>query len=214
MRIVIGDDAALMREALTRLLEDLGHSVVATARTGEELCAMCSAHRPDAVIADIRMPPTFVDEGIVAAHRIRSERPGTAVLILSNHLHLRYASTLLGDMPSGLGYLLKERVAASGALADALERLREGECVVDPTIVGRLIGRSDNSKPLADLTERERAVLALMAEGRSNKGIADELHLNERTVEGHVSNILTKLRIDDDDGNNRRVVAVLRWLRK
>ena len=213
MRIVIGDDAALMREALARLLEDLGHDVVAAARTGDELVEMCSAHRPDAVIADIRMPPTFVDEGIVAAQRIRTERPGTAVLILSNHLHLRYATELLGDMPEGVGYLLKERVAAAGALTDALERLCQGECVVDPSIVGRVMSRRSGEPTIGALTERERAVLQLMAEGRSNRGIADELHVNERTVEGHVGNIFMKLQIDDVDSDNRRVVAVLRWLR-
>ena len=213
MRIVIGDDAALMREALSKLLEDLGHAVVATARTGDELVAACAAHRPDAVIADIRMPPSFVDEGIVAAQRIRADRPGTAVLILSNHLHLRYATELLGDMPEGVGYLLKERVAAAGALTDALERLCQGECVVDPSIVSRVMGRRAGGPTVSSLSERESAVLQLMAEGRSNRGIAAELHVNERTVEGHVGNIFMKLQIDDVERDNRRVVAVLRWLR-
>ena len=212
MRIVIGDDAALMREALTRLLGDLGYTVVATAGDADDLCRQVAAHHPDAVIADIRMPPTFTDEGIVAAKRIRDASPGTPVLILSNHVRLRYASELLGDMPEGLGYLLKERVATAGALADALERLRRGECVVDPTIVARIVGRRSTDDPLRLLSERELAVLQLMAEGRSNKGIAEQLVVNERTVEGHVGNIFAKLRIDDDAHHNRRVLAVLRLM--
>ena len=213
MRIVIGDDAALMREALTRLLTDLGYTVVATAVDADDLCRQAAAHHADAVIADIRMPPTFTDEGIVAAQRIRAARPGTAVLLLSNHLRLRYATELLGDMPEGLGYLLKERVATAGALADALERLRRGECVVDPTIVRRVINQRGADDPLHTLSEREHAVLQLMAEGRSNKGIAEQLVVNERTVEGHVGNIFTKLQIADDTHDNRRVLAVLRLLR-
>ena len=214
MRIVIGEDAALMSEALSRLLSDFGHSIVATASDGPDLVAAVDRHRPDLVIADIRMPPNYLDDGIIAAHQIRAAHPSMPVLVLSNHLELRYAAQLLGDLPSGLGYLLKERIATLGALEDAIERLRRGECVIDPSIVSRVLKSRQGTGRLAGLSEREYQVLQLMAEGASNRGIAHELAITERTVEGHVASIFSKLGIYDDVNEHRRIVAVLRYLRE
>lgn len=213
MRLIIADDAPLIREALSRLLADQGMDVVATAATGDELVDAVLTHATDAVIADIRMPPTFTDEGIAAAHRVRASIPGLPVLLLSNHVELRYATQLLGDQPSGLGYLLKERVSASGAVVDTLHRLRRGECVVDPSIVSRVIGNHTKGHGLETLSARETEVLALVAEGRSNRGIAHALFINDRTVEGHVATIFAKLGIHDQPADNRRVIAVLTYLR-
>lgn len=213
MRLAIGDDAVLVRDGIARLLTDLGHEVVGLASDAPELKRIVDESRPDAVIVDIRMPPTFTDEGIVAAHEIRTAHPDTGVLVLSNHLESRYAMRLIQDSPDGLGYLLKERVATVGAIADALERLLRGECVVDPAIVARLISRRRQHDPLGTLSDREREVLGLMAEGLSNRGIAGRLYLGERTVEGYVANILNKLNIHDDVVGNRRVLAVLQLLR-
>ena len=213
MRLAIGDDAVLVRDGIARLLTDLGHEVVGVAGDATELKRLVDENRPDAVIVDIRMPPTFSDEGIVAAHEIRTAHPDTGVLVLSNHLESRYAMRLIEDSPDGLGYLLKERVATVGAIADALERLRRGECVVDSAIVARLISRRRQHDPLGTLSDREREVLGLMAEGLSNRGIAERLYLGERTVEGHVANILNKLDIHTDVDGNRRVLAVLQLLR-
>ncbi len=213
MRLIIADDAPLIREGLTLLLTDLGLSVVATAATGEELVDATLAHQPDGVIADIRMPPTFTDEGIAAAHRIRRHFPRLPVLLLSNHVELRYATRLLGDLPAGLGYLLKERVSAAGAVVDTMHRLMRGECVVDPTIVSRVLSGRVAGRGLAALSAREVDVLTLLAEGRSNQGIAEHLFINQRTVEGHVATIFTKLGIHEQPTDNRRVLAVLRYLK-
>lgn len=214
MRLIIADDAPLIREALTRLLTDLGMMVVATAESGKELVDATLAHTPDGVIADIRMPPTFTDEGIEAAHLIRLSMPRLPVLLLSNHVELRYARRLLGDQPSGLGYLLKERVSAAGAVVDTLHRLSRGECVVDPSIVSRVLRTRGAGDGLDALSAREIEVLAQVAEGRSNRGIANQLFINERTVEGHVATIFSKLGIHDAPGDNRRVIAVLAYLRE
>ena len=213
VRLIIADDASLIREGLTRLLTDLGLSVVATAASGQELIDATLAHHPDGVIADIRMPPTFTDEGIVAAHRIRDSFPLLPVLLLSNHVELRYATRLLGDQPAGLGYLLKERVSAAGAVVDTMHRLTRGECVVDPSIVSRVLSGRVAGRGLAALSAREIEVLALLAEGRSNHGIAEQLFINQRTVEGHVATIFAKLGIHDQTADNRRVLAVLKYLR-
>jgi DNA-binding NarL/FixJ family response regulator len=213
MRIVIGEDSALMREGLTRLLAELGHTIVAALENADDLVDAVWRLQPDIVLADIRMPPHNGDDGLLAAHRVRESNPSLPILILSNHVELRYAAQLLGEMPRGLGYLLKERVATVGALEDALQRLRRGECVVDPVIVQRVLGTSRGTGSLAGLSERELEVLQLMAEGASNRAVAQRLHITERTVEGHVSRIFVQLGLDEDRNANRRTVAVLRYLR-
>lgn len=214
MRLVIGDDAPLVRDGIARLLADLGYEVVGVAGDAGELLRLVDLHRPDAVIVDIRMPPTFTDEGIVAAQRIRSGYPDTVVLVLSNHVEPRYAARLIGEMPEGLGYLLKERVATAGAVVDALERMRHGQCVIDPSIIAGLISRRRPNDGLSTLSEREYEVLQLIAEGLANRGIAERLVVTERTVEGHVGKIFAKLGIDDETSTNRRVLAVLSYLRR
>ena len=214
MRIVIGEDSALMREGLTRLLVELGHTVVDAVDDADDLVAAAQEQQPDIVVADIRMPPHLKDDGILAAHWIRVSNPAMPVLILSNHLELRYATQLLGDMPSGLGYLLKERVATVGALGDAMERLRRGECVVDPVIVQRVLGSRRQAGRITGLSDRELEVLQLMAEGASNRAVAERMHITERTVEGHVGRIFAELGIQEDPSANRRIVAVLRYLRE
>jgi DNA-binding NarL/FixJ family response regulator len=170
-------------------------------------------HGPDVAVVDIRMPPTHTDEGLVAARRIRDQHPGTAVLLLSQYLEPRYAQRLLADQPGGLGYLLKERVADVAVLIDALRRLTEGECVIDPTIVARLLRRRRPDSPLERLTDREREVLGLMAEGLSNAAIAGRLKLSERTVEAVSGHVFDKLGLEPSPGLNRRVMAVLTLVR-
>jgi DNA-binding NarL/FixJ family response regulator len=213
VRIVIADDEALLREGLARLLVEAGFDVVGTAATPEELLRRVDLNRPDVAIVDIRMPPTHSDEGLVAAQQIRATRPNVGVLVLSHHVESRYAMRLLEEHPERSGYLLKERVSDIAVLADALRRIDEGECVLDPTIVSRLVRRPREQSALAELTERELEVLALMAEGHSNDGICKQLYLSPKTVETHVRHILVKLGIGETTAYHRRVLAVLAYLR-
>jgi DNA-binding NarL/FixJ family response regulator len=213
VRVVIADDEVLLREGLQRLLLEAGFEVVGKAGTAEELLRQVELARPDVAIVDIRMPPNQTDEGIHAAQEIRRAHPEIGVLVLSHHLESRYAMRLLEEHPGGAGYLLKQRVSNLGVLTDALGRLRDGECVVDPTIVARLVKRARPARQLAELTERERQVIALMAEGRSNKAICARLFLSPKTVEAHIKHIFTKLGIDESADDHRRVLAVLAYLR-
>jgi serine/threonine-protein kinase len=213
MRVVIADDAMLIREGTARLLQDAGVQVAGKAGDAQQLLRIVATEQPDVAIVDIKMPPTFTDEGLAAAEQIRTSHPGVGVLVLSQYLQTRYATRLLEHHPEALGYLLKERVSDIGALKDAIQRIAEGECVLDPTIVARLLKRPRRPGPLDDLTEREREVLALVAEGRSNQGIAQALLLSPKTVEAHVGRILAKLGLADTPDYHRRVLAVLAFLR-
>lgn len=213
MRIVVADDDLLTRQGIVHLLEEAGIDVVAEAEDADSLLRHVRLARPDAVIVDIRMPPTHTDEGLAAAQTIRSDHPEVGVLVLSQYIEPSYAMRLLQDHPERVGYLLKERVFDAALLVDALRRLTDGETVIDPTIVSRLVGRRRRVDPLADLTEREREVLGLVAEGLSNRAIASRLFVTERTVEAHVTQIFQKLRLDADPESHRRVLAVLAYLR-
>jgi DNA-binding NarL/FixJ family response regulator len=213
MRVVIADDTMLIREGTARLLQETGVEVVGKAGDARELLQIVAHEHPDVAIIDIKMPPTHTDEGLVAAEQIRSSYPWVGVLVLSQYLDSRYATRLLEHHPEATGYLLKERVSDIGALKDAIARIAEGECVLDPTIVTRLIKRPRKTGPLDQLTDREREVLALIAEGRSNHAIAEILVLSPKTVEAHVGRILAKLGLDDTPDYHRRVLAVLAFLR-
>jgi DNA-binding NarL/FixJ family response regulator len=213
VRLILAEDSVLLREGLSRLLIEAGFDVVATAGDGEEALRLVEECKPDVAVLDIRMPPTHTDEGLVAAQELRDTHPQIGVLVLSHHLDSRYALRLIEQHPGGAGYLLKERVSDLAVLTDALGRLRDGECVIDPTIVARLVDRARPAGPLDELTAREREVLALMAEGRSNKGICARLFLSPKTVEAHVKHIFMKLGIDESLDDHRRVLAVLAQLR-
>jgi len=213
VRVVIADDAMLIREGTARLLEEAGVEVVGKASDARQLLHIVDQEHPDVAVVDIKMPPSHTDEGLVAAERIRSSYPDVGVLVLSQYLESRYATRLLEQHPQAMGYLLKERVSDVGALKDAIWRIAEGECVLDPTIVARLINRPRSRGALDELTEREREVLALIAEGRSNYGIAEVLVLSPKTVEAHIGRILAKLDLDDAPDYHRRVLAVLAFLR-
>ncbi len=210
MRVVIADDAALIREGVARILSDAGFEVAGKAGDAEALLSLVERRRPDVAIVDIKMPPTHTDEGLVAADRIRQHHPSTGVLVLSQYLDARYAMRLLEQHPERAGYLLKERVSDVGVLTDAIRRITEGECVIDPTIVSRLL---DRRGPVGGLSEREREVLALMAEGHSNAGICRRLFLSPKTVEAHIRHIFQKLEIHEAPEYHRRVLAVLSYLR-
>jgi DNA-binding NarL/FixJ family response regulator len=212
VRVVICDDSMIVRSGLARLLVESGVDVVAELASADALPAAVGAQRPDAVIVDIRMPPTHTDEGLVAAQALRERHPDLAVLVLSQYLEMRYAERLLQAQPGGLGYLIKERVSDVRVLVDALARLVDGECVVDPTIVAQLMRRRRGSR-LEELSAREREILALMGEGRSNAGIARQLFLSERTVEAHCTDVFRKLHLAASPDDNRRVLAVLELLR-
>jgi DNA-binding NarL/FixJ family response regulator len=213
VRLVIADDETLLREGLAHLLEDAGHQVVGKAGTAEELLRRIDLTRPDVAIVDIRMPPTHTDEGLVAAREIRRAHPHVGVLVLSHYVESVYAMRLLEEHPERSGYLLKERISDLAVLIDALNRIADGECVLDPTIVARLVGKPREHSELEELTERELEVLALMAEGHSNHGIGATLFLSPKTVETHVRHILMKLEIGETSDYHRRVLAVLAFLR-
>jgi DNA-binding NarL/FixJ family response regulator len=213
MRVVVAEDAMITRQGLVRLLREAGVEVVGEAQDADGLLRKVDAARPDAAIVDIRMPPTHTDEGLVAAKAIRAQHPDVAVLILSSYIEPRYAMQLLEEHPERVGYLLKDRVVDIAVLIDALRRLSEGESVIDPTIVTRLLGRRRAASPLDDLTGREREVLELLAEGLSNHAIADRIVVAERTVEAHVKQIFQKLDLTANPDSHRRVLAVLIYLR-
>jgi DNA-binding NarL/FixJ family response regulator len=213
VRIVLADDEALLREGLARLLVEAGFEVAGTAQDAAGLLRLVDARRPELVITDIKMPPSHTDEGLIAAQEIRRSFPEVGVLVLSHYLESRYAMSLVEELPERSGYLLKDRVSEIGSLTDALRRIGDGECVIDPTIVSRLVSHRRNAGPLAGLTAREREVLGLMAEGHSNQGICERLFLSPKTLEGHVGNIFRKLDIGDAPDYHRRVVAVLTFLR-
>ena len=214
MRIAIAEDSGLFRSSLALLLRSLGNEVTASVASGDELlAAIRGASPPEVVILDIRMPPSFTDEGIRAAHEIRGLYPGTGILVLSTYAETSYASQLLETVRTGVGYLLKDNVTDAGALMESLERVAAGETVIDPAIVRRLIGRKRKPSLMDALNERELDVLRHMAEGRSNLGIAKELFLSARTVETHVTSVFTKLGLTPSDTENNRVRAVLAFLR-
>jgi DNA-binding NarL/FixJ family response regulator len=213
MRVVLADDEALLVEGLARLLAEAGVDVVGKAATAPETLRSVALTRPDVAVIDIRMPPGHADDGLVAAQEIRRRHPDVGVLVLSHHLESRYAMRLLDEAPERAGYLLKERVSDVAVLVDALQRIGEGECVVDPTIVARLMSARRAQRPLEELTAREREVLALMAEGRSNQAICGALFLSPKTVEGHVRQIFMKLGLRESPEQHRRVQAVLAFLR-
>lgn len=213
MRVILAEDSALLREGLARLLSEAGIDVTQTVGDAGTLLAAVDAQPPDVVVTDIRMPPTFTDEGLTAALTIRNRHPEVAVLVLSQYLEAAYAERLLRDNATGAGYLLKDRVNDVDTLCDAIVRVARGESVVDPEVIRTLVGRPRLDNPLDRLTEREREILALMAEGWSNQGIGDRLFLSAKTVEGHVGSIMAKLPITDSRDENRRVLAVVRYLR-
>jgi len=213
VRVVIADDELLLREGLARLLEAVGLDVVGLAWDRPSLQKAVALDRPDVAIVDIKMPPTHTDEGLQAAVQIRQDHPTVGVLVLSHYLDTRYAIRLLEQQVGGVGYLLKERVSNVHVLVDALHRLTDNECVVDPTIVAQLFGRRRTRALVDELTEREREVLGLMAEGFSNSRIAAALKLSPKTVERHVGHIFATLGLSDSDSQHRRVLAVLAWLR-
>ena len=212
MRVVVAEDTMLTREGIVRLLEGANVDVVAQVEDATALLRQVRLERPDVAIVDIRMPPTHTDEGLVAAQQIRQEHPEVGVLLLSHYVEPSYALRLLEEHPERVGYLLKERVFDVAILIDALRRITDGETVVDPTIVSRLVGRQRRADPLAELTQREREVLSLVAEGLSNKAIAARLFVTERTVEAHVKQIFLKLRLAANPVSHRRVLAVLAYL--
>ena len=213
MRVVIADDEVLLRDGLARLLEDAGFEVAGRCGDAGALLRMVEARKPDVALVDIRMPPNHGDDGLLAAQEIRRRHPLVGVLVLSHHLESRYAMQLLEEAPERAGYLLKERVSDVAVLADALRRIDEGECVIDPTIVSRLVARKRRRGPLGELTDREREVLALIAEGHSNSAIGEQLFLSHKTVEAYITQIFLKLDLGDSPHRHRRVLAVLAWLR-
>jgi DNA-binding NarL/FixJ family response regulator len=213
MRVVVADDAVILREGLARLLREAGFEVAGLAADGGELLEQVERYGPDVAIVDIRMPPTHTDEGLQAAKVIRQRHPGVGILVLSQHVHARYALELLSNGTDGVGYLLKERVSDLAELASSVRRVGEGGSVLDEAVVGELVSRRRRgSDPVEELTDRERDVLALMAEGRSNKAIAERLFVTEHTVEKHVKNIFATLRLPPSPDDHRRVLAVVTFL--
>jgi DNA-binding NarL/FixJ family response regulator len=212
MRVVIADDAVLLREGLVRLLTENGHEVVAAVGDGDSLVAAIEEHRPDISIVDVRMPPDHTDEGLRAAVTARARVPRTPILVLSQYVEVSYADDLLADRAGAVGYLLKDRVAAIAEFLDAVGRVAAGGTVLDPEVVSQLLVRRRRDDPLRELTPREREVLALMAEGRSNTAIARILVVSDGAVEKHVRNIFTKLQLPPDEEQHRRVLAVLAYL--
>ena len=213
MRVVVADDTMLTRQGLVRLLGEAGVEVVAEAEDAENLPRLVRSTHPDVVLVDIRMPPTYTDEGLVAAQAIRAEHPEIGVLVLSQYVEPTYAMRLLQDQPERVGYLLKERVFDIATVVDALRRIMDAETVIDPTIVSRLIGRQRRDNPLSALTERELEVLGLVAEGLTNHAIATRLDVTDRTVEAHITQIFRKLGMPESHDEHRRILAVLTFLR-
>jgi DNA-binding NarL/FixJ family response regulator len=213
VRVVVADDSVILREGLARLLDEAGFDVAGQAANASELIDLVEAEHPDVAIVDIRMPPTHTDEGLQAARQIRERRPETGILVLSQYVRPSYALELLSQGTEGVGYVLKDRVADLDELASSVRRIGEGGSVLDPTVVAQLVERPRPGRdPLEDLSEREREVLALMAEGRSNKAIGQQLFITEHTVEKHVKSIFGKLRLPSTPDDHRRVLAVLTFL--
>ncbi len=213
MRVVVADDVVILREGLARLLQEAGFEVVGLAGDADELCALVDRTKPDVAIVDIRMPPTHTDEGLRAAKQIRERWPQVGILVLSQYVQARYAVELLAHGTERVGYLLKDRVSDLGELSASVRRIGEGASVLDPAVVAQLVGqRRKGNTPLEELTDRELDVLALMAEGRSNKAIAERLFITEHTVEKHVKNIFATLRLPPSDDDHRRVLAVVTFL--
>lgn len=214
MRVIVADDAVLFREGVARVLADNGFEIVGQAGDAPGLLDLARRERPDVAITDLRMPPGFGDEGIEVAARIRAELPAIGLMLLSQYVEAHHALRLMDDFDGGVGYLLKDRVSDLTAFAVDVRRVAAGEVVIDPELVARLVARRRVQDPLERLTDRERAVLDLMAQGLSNAALAAELHLSLKTVEGHVHSIFTKLDLVPDERENRRVLAVLRLLRQ
>jgi len=212
LRIVIAEDAAIMRDGLTQTLTRRGHDVVAAVADAEALRIAILEHRPDVAIIDVRMPPTHTDEGLRAAQSIRKDHPGVGVLVFSQYIETQYAAELFAAAPGGVGYLLKDRVADVSDFIDAITRVASGGTVLDPEVVRQLLIASRRGDTLAALTPREREVLSLIAQGRSNAAIAATLFISPKVVEKHVANIFDKLGLVPDDNDNRRVIAALRYL--
>jgi DNA-binding NarL/FixJ family response regulator len=213
VRVAVADDSLLTRAGIVSLLREAGIDVVGEVGDADDLLRLVRHEQPDAVVVDIRMPPTHTDEGLVAAARIRAGSPDIAVLVLSQYVEASYALRLLAEHPNGVGYLLKDRVMHGAALVDSLQRLVEGETIVDPTIVHRLLSRRRAPDPLERLTAREREVLALVSEGLSNHAIGDRLRIADRTVEAHITQTFEKLGLEDHGDTHRRVLAALTYLR-
>lgn len=212
-RVVVAEDSVLLREGVVRLLEEQGFEVVGQAGDADELMRKVAAHEPDVAVVDIRMPPTNTDDGLRAAREIGRRHPDTGVLVLSQYVDQSYALDLVADAAGGVGYLVKDRVADVGRFADAVRRVAEGGSALDPQVLSRLVGRRRHGDPLTVLTAREREVLELVAEGRSNYAIAGHLVITERAVEKHVTRIFSKLGLEPAPGDHRRVLAVLTYLR-
>lgn len=213
IRVVLAEDSVLLREGVASLLADAGFEIVGQAGTAEQLLLKVRSYKPDVAIVDIRMPPTHTDEGLRAAQEIREQHPGVGVLVLSQYVESGYALELLRTSAEGVGYLLKDRVSDTREFADAVRRVAKGGSVLDPEVVSRLVGRRRGEDPLSELTPREREVMELIAEGRSNQGIAERLVVTERAVEKHVTSIFGKLGLPAAPADHRRVLAVLAYLR-
>jgi DNA-binding NarL/FixJ family response regulator len=214
LRVVVGDDQPLVLEGVAHVLREAGVDVVATARDAEDLLRKARAHKPDVVVTDIQMPPDHADDGLRAAQQIRREFPDMGVLVLSQYLEAQYPLDLVGDRADGVGYLLKQRVGDTAALVDAVRRVARGGSALDPDVVQQMVGRKRRDGPLDDLTPKEREVLTLMAEGRSNQGIADHLVVTVAAVERHITSIFNKLGLPPTTTDHRRVMAVLEFLRR
>jgi DNA-binding NarL/FixJ family response regulator len=214
IRVVVGEDEPLVREGIVRVLEEAGLEVVGVASDAEDLVRKAGAHHPDVVVTDIQMPPDLTDDGLRAAQRIRLSQPEMGVVVLSQFLEDRYALDLVGDRAQGVGYLLKDRVGDLALFIDAVRRVARGGSALDPEVVQRMVGRRREEGPLDELTPREREVLGLMAEGRSNQGIADQLIVTVAAVERHVTSIFSKLGLQQAPEDHRRVLAVLQYLRR
>ena len=213
MRLILADDSVLIREGLASVLREAGYEVIAQAGDAQQLLTAVEHDPPEVCVVDIRMPPTHTTEGLVAALEIRRRFPKVGVLVLSQHVETHYAIELLAGDASGVGYLLKDRLSDINEVIDAIRHVAGGRSVIDPTVVSTLLGRRREVDPLDELTERERSVLALVAEGRSNRAIGERLFLSPKTVEAHISSIFSKLGIDDTPDDNRRILSVLAYLR-